>query len=95
MRQRNLFDRPPTRSGGNKSETSEKEEPAVQQKPKPGLARIFCFSLISLIKYFDIQSKANSADPDQTAPDQSLHCLLFISGNRMISDRNYFSIYVD
>ena len=37
VKQRNLFDRPPTRSGGSKSETSEKEE-LPQSKAKPGLS---------------------------------------------------------
>ena len=37
VKQRNLFDRPPTRSGASKSETSEKEE-LPQPKAKPGLS---------------------------------------------------------
>ncbi|XP_052266250.1 fas-binding factor 1-like isoform X2 [Dreissena polymorpha] len=39
-RQRNMFDRPPTRSGTNNSENSEKiQEPAVKPTPKPALAK--------------------------------------------------------
>ena len=31
------------------------------------------------LKYLERQVWANSAEPDQTAPDQDLHCLLFCS----------------